>query len=137
MYQFNFLLLLATLLAIALFAMQNANPASITLIPGLTVEAPLVVELLVAAGIGALFAWFYGAWMGLWMKVSGETRKKDREIREKEDYISELKTVIDDFEVKMKQLPPSKRAEAGDPTEVETTATADPSETPVGAGSSQ
>jgi uncharacterized integral membrane protein len=43
---FNYLILFSALLGIALFAMQNATPVTITFAPGVSVESPLVMELL-------------------------------------------------------------------------------------------
>ncbi|MDX2273268.1 MAG: LapA family protein [Cyanobacteriota bacterium] len=109
MRQINFLILFAILLAISLFAMQNANPVAVTFAPGVSVQLPLVLELLAAAGVGATFAWMYGLWMKMQFMV--EVRDKNREIQEKEGQINELKQIVVDLETTVKALPPSKRAE--------------------------
>jgi putative membrane protein len=106
---FNYLILFSALLGVALFAMQNANPVTITFAPGVSIESPLVIELLASAGIGAALAWIYGLWMRL--QFSLEAREKNRQLQEKEVAISELKEMVVELEAKVKQLPPSKRAE--------------------------
>ncbi|MFS8741934.1 LapA family protein [Synechococcus sp. O70.2] len=106
---FNYLIFFSALLGVALFAMQNANPVTITFAPGVSIESPLVIELLASAGIGAALAWIYGLWMRL--QFSLEAREKNRQLQEKEVAISELKEMVVELEAKVKQLPPSKRAE--------------------------
>ena len=117
MRQFNFVILFATLLGVALFAMQNASPVTVQFVPGVELKTPLVLELLLAAGSGAAIAWIYSIWTGTQSKL--EARKKDRELAEKEGYISQLKEMVVDLESAAKQLPaPSKRAEALEDSEV-------------------
>ncbi|PIK85257.1 hypothetical protein SYN63AY4M2_01570 [Synechococcus sp. 63AY4M2] len=106
---FNYLILFSALLGIALFAMQNASPVTITFAPGVSVESPLAIELLASAGIGAALAWLYSLWMRLQFSI--EAREKNRQLQEKEVTISELKEMVVELEAKVKQLPPSKRAE--------------------------
>ncbi|MEN9240493.1 MAG: LapA family protein, partial [Thermostichales cyanobacterium SZTDM-1c_bins_54] len=62
MRQLNFVIVFAVCVMVALFAMQNATPVEIYFTPGMVVKAPLVLELLIAAGIGAVLAWFYTVW---------------------------------------------------------------------------
>ncbi len=106
---FNYLILFSALLAIALFAMQNATPVTVTFAPGVSIESPLVMELLAASGIGATLAWLYSLWMRVQFTV--EAREKNRQLQEKEVAITELKEMVVELEGKVKQLPPSKRAE--------------------------
>ncbi|MGQ9837984.1 MAG: LapA family protein [Cyanobacteriota bacterium] len=106
---FNYLILFTALLAIALFAMQNATPVTITFAPGVSIESPLVMELLAASGIGATLAWLYSLWMRVQFTL--EAREKNRQLQEKEVAITELKEMVVELEAKVKQLPPSKRAE--------------------------
>ncbi|NJL98215.1 MAG: LapA family protein [Synechococcaceae cyanobacterium SM2_3_2] len=112
MKQVDFLILFVVLLGISLFAMQNANPVAVTLAPNLSFELPLAIELLVAAGTGAAFFWIYGLWMKMQFVV--ESRNQTRELREKEAFIEDMKKTVTEMESKLKQLPPSKRAEAQD-----------------------
>ncbi|MEN9202610.1 MAG: LapA family protein [Thermostichus sp. DG_1_6_bins_120] len=106
---FNYLILFTALLGIALFAMQNATPVTVTFAPGVSIESPLVMELLAASGIGAALAWLYSLWMRVQFTL--EAREKNRQLQEKEVAITELKEMVVELEAKVKQLPPSKRAE--------------------------
>jgi uncharacterized integral membrane protein len=107
---FNYLILFSALLGIALFAMQNATPVTITFAPGVSIESPLVMELLAAAGIGAALAWLYSLWMRVQFSIESPG-KKIGNCRRKEVTITELKEMVVELEAKVKQLPPSKRAE--------------------------
>lgn len=114
MRQFSFLILFLVLLAIMLFSMQNSHLVPITIAPETTFEFPLSVELLVAAGVGAIFAWMYGVWMKMQVSVETfmKTREKDKELQEKQAYINELQKMLDELQTAVKQLPPTKTAEA-------------------------
>ncbi len=109
MRQIDFLVFIVALIAVALFSMQNAQPAIINLIPGVSLESPLAVELLCAAGFGAIFSWIYTWWRQAESAV--ETRKKQRSIQQKEQHINELQQMLTELETAVKQLPPSKRAD--------------------------
>lgn len=101
---FNYIVFFLALLGVAFFAMQNASPVVITFAPGVSIESPLVIELLASAGIGAALAWVYSLWMRL--QFSLEAREKNRQLQEKEVTISELKEMVVELEAKVKQLPP-------------------------------
>lgn len=114
MRQLSFLILFLVLLAVVLFAMQNTHLVPITFAPDLTLQLPLSVELLVAAGIGSIFAWMYGVWMKMQVSVETfmRTREKDKELQEKQAYINELQKMLDELQTAVKQLPPTKTADA-------------------------
>ncbi len=102
---FNYLILFSALLGIALFAMQNASPVTITFAPGVSVESPLAIELLASAGIGAALAWLYSLWMRLQFSI--EAREKNRQLQEKEVTISELKKWWWSWKPKSSNCPPA------------------------------
>ena len=104
----NFLLIFAFCLAIALFSIENTQSAPILLIPGVEVEAPLSVELILAMGIGAVLAWLFGIWTGLQSQLtnfrqSQRIRAKDKQIKELEENMEKLKEEAE----KQQQLLPS------------------------------
>jgi uncharacterized integral membrane protein len=112
MKQIDLVMLFALLIVSVLFGMQNSDPATVSFVPGLVqVQAPLVIELLFAAGVGAVFAWVYSLWRG--MEFGLVARKKSRDLQEKQQFIEELQKAVQEMETKLKQLPPSKRADAG------------------------
>jgi uncharacterized integral membrane protein len=92
MRQIDFLILFAVLVAIALFSMQNSGSVAITVLPGYVVEYPLAIELLAAAGVGAVFAWVYGVWLK--MQFMMEARDKNQQLKEKEAQISKLNQLV-------------------------------------------
>jgi len=110
MRQLNFVIVFGVCIVVSLFAMQNATPVEIHFTPGMTVKAPLVLELLVASGIGAVLAWFYTVWTQAQSAV--ELGQKNQELAEKDLYISQLRETVVNLETALKQLPPTKRAEA-------------------------
>ena len=64
MRQLNFLGIFALCFAFGIFSIRNADTVSLELLPGLELEAPLSLELLLAMGVGAVLAWTIGLWGG-------------------------------------------------------------------------
>ena len=58
MRQVNFAIIFIFCLAFALFSIENTELGTIHLIPGMEVQAPISVELLIALGSGGILAWF-------------------------------------------------------------------------------
>ncbi len=112
MKQIDLVMIFALVIVSVLFGMQNSDPVMVSFVPGLVqVQAPLVIELLFAAGVGAVFAWIYSLWRGV--EFGLVARKKSRDLQEKQQFIEELQKAVQEMETKLKQLPPSKRADAG------------------------
>ena len=63
--QLNFIIIFALALAVALFAIQNSEPAIITILPDVQLKAPIVVEFLLAVGLGAVLVWLFSVWTQL------------------------------------------------------------------------
>lgn len=105
MKQINFLIIFALCLALVLFSLQNTQPASIQIIEGIDVEAPLALELILAMGLGSVLAWLFNIWTQLQKQL--ESRQSIRQIRAKEERIEELEQDVERFkaEVEEKQLP--------------------------------
>lgn len=112
MKQIDLVMIFALVIVAVLFGMQNSDPVTVSFVPGLLqVQAPLVIELLFAAGVGAVFAWIYSLWRGV--EFGLVARKKSRDLEAKQQFIEELQKAVQEMETKLKQLPPSKRADAG------------------------
>lgn len=97
MRQLNFLLFFALCLALASFSIENPQNAPINVIPGVQLEAPLSIELLLAVGTGAMLAWVFSLWDQLQRQIESwkaqrELQQKSRKIEELEKTISELQT---------------------------------------------
>ncbi len=108
----NFLLIFAFCLAIALFSIENTQSAPILLIPGVEVEAPLSVELILAMGIGAVVAWLFSVWTGLQSQLanfgkSQQIKAKDKQIKELEENMEKLREEAE----KQQQLLPGSQEE--------------------------
>ena len=105
MRQLNFMLIFAVCLALVLFSLQNTQPASIQIIEGVDVEAPLALELIIAMGLGSVLAWLFSVWAQLQRQL--ESWKAVRQIRAKEERIEELEQDMERYkaEIEEHQLP--------------------------------
>ena len=94
MSQINFILIFALCLALALFSIENPQTSAIQLIPGLEIEAPISVELILTMGIGAVLAWLFSIWNKLQsqMEYLRTVRPKDKEIEKLEENISQYQS---------------------------------------------
>lgn len=104
----NFFAIFAICLALVLFSLQNTEPATIQLIEGVKVQAPICVEIIIAMGVGAVLAWLFSLWTRLQrLLISREEirqkRQQDRRIQELEQNVERYKAEIE----QQHQLPPS------------------------------
>ena len=109
MRQINFVLIFAACLAVSLFAMQNSSTVTVNVFPGVSFEAPLVVELLLAIGLGASAAWLFSLWSRAQSVI--EFRQQNQVLQERDTEITQLKDLVVELESTVAQLPPSKSAE--------------------------
>ncbi|MEL6552624.1 MAG: LapA family protein [Cyanobacteria bacterium J06621_11] len=106
MKQVNFVVIFVICLALVLFGIENTTPSVIHVVNGVDFEAPLSVELIVAAGIGATLAWVFS----VWVQVQDYAKKKP-EIEQKETRIQQLEQDIERYKVELEQLPMLPQAE--------------------------
>lgn len=92
MRQLNFLLFFALCLGLALFSIENTQTAAINLIPGVQIEAPLSIELLIAVGTGAMLAWIFSLWDQLQRQI--DSWKAQRELKLQGKKIAELEQTL-------------------------------------------
>ncbi|MEO0969417.1 MAG: LapA family protein [Cyanobacteria bacterium J06639_18] len=97
--QLNFVIIFILGLGLVLFAIQNSEPATIQILPNLEVKAPVVVEFLLAVGLGAILAWLFSVWTQLQQNLisSQKVRQKNTEIRQ-------LKNKIENYQEEVKSL---------------------------------
>jgi uncharacterized integral membrane protein len=88
MRQINFLLVFIFCLALVVFSLQNTDPATINVVKGIQVQAPLCIELILAMGLGSVLAWIFNIW-GRFQKFV-QSRDELRELQLKEERIQEL-----------------------------------------------
>ena len=105
MRQINFLIIFAFCLALVLFSLENTEPAAIRIIPEVQVQAPIAIELILAMGLGAVLAWFFGVWARLQQQLA--SYQVTRQIRSKEERIEKLEQDVERYkaEIEQQQLP--------------------------------
>jgi uncharacterized integral membrane protein len=110
MRQINFTVIFVVCLALVLFGIENTDPATIRLIEGVQLQAPLSVELIVAAGLGAVLAWVFSVWTQVQrtLEVGRELRTRDTRIEELEQDVQRYKV---ELEEQQRLLPASPIAE--------------------------
>ena len=106
MRQINFLMLFIISLALVLFSLENTDLATIRLVQGVEVQAPLSVELILAMGVGAVIAWVFSLWTRLqrWLLSRSEIRLREGRIQELERNIDHYKAEIQEQQL---TLPPA------------------------------
>ncbi|MCM1982094.1 lipopolysaccharide assembly protein LapA domain-containing protein [Lyngbya confervoides] len=98
MRQVNFVLIFVICLALVLFGIENTEIVSIKIIEGLEIKAPLSIELILAAGVGAVFAWVFSVWVQVQSTLS--TREA---IEEQEEQIEELQADIERYKAELEE----------------------------------
>ncbi len=104
MRQVNFVAIFAVIVLLVLFALENPEPATITVLPTVKLQLPLAVELISAMGIGAVFAWVFSVWSGL---------QRLMDLRGAKQEIEMLQTQVEKLTVEVEQrkrLAPAKAA---------------------------
>jgi len=119
MRQINFVIIFVICLALMLFGIENTESAPIRFAEGVQFQAPLSIELILAMGVGAVFAWVFSVWSQLQRMV--ETRK---ELRVRETRIQELEEDVARYKAEIQEqqrlLPaaPTEDAQEAEATEV-------------------
>ncbi len=99
MRQLNFVIIFIFCLALAVFTIQNTEPSTINLVPGVQVQAPIAVELLLALGLGAVLAWLFSVWTQLQRTlVSGQ------KVRQSNVQIKELESKVEYYQAEIQAL---------------------------------
>ncbi|MBO3461762.1 LapA family protein [Aetokthonos hydrillicola Thurmond2011] len=106
MRQFNFVIIFILCLGFGLFTIENTKLVTIYLVPGLQVEAPMAVLLLLTFGIGAVFAWLFSIWTRLQrlLVYTQKTRRQNAQIKDLESKVSHYQAEIQSLQL---ALPPS------------------------------
>ena len=90
MRQINFGLIFSFGLITVFFTLANTNATTVHVLPGVEYTLPLAGLLLLAAGLGAVSAWFFAAWTGMLNNV--EQFSKANEYEAQQVRIQELET---------------------------------------------
>lgn len=97
--QLNFVIIFTLGLGLVLFAIQNSEPAIIQILPNIEVKAPVVVEFLLAVGLGAVLAWLFSVWTQLQQNLISSQK-----VRQKNVEIQELKRKIENYQDEVQSL---------------------------------
>ena len=95
MRQINFGLIFAFGLLMVFFTLENPEPTTVHILPGVNHTLPLAGLLLLVAGIGAISAWFFAAWTGMLNNV--EQFSKASEFEAQQVRIQELETDLNRY----------------------------------------
>ncbi len=101
MRQVNFAIIFIFCLAFALFSIENTELGTIHLIPGMEVQAPISVELLIALGLGGVLAWLFSVWTHLERLLWSSPK-----VRQKNARIEELECKIQEYQAEINSLKP-------------------------------
>lgn len=106
MRQINFLMIFAFCLALVLFSLENTELATLQIVEGVKVQAPVAVELILAMALGAVLAWLFSLWTRLQRLLVSrrEIRQRDARIKELEQNMEKYKAEIQDQQL---TLPPA------------------------------
>ena len=100
----NFFFIFLICLAVVFFSIENTQPVAIQVIQGVQVKAPLCVELIVAAGLGATLAWLFSLWSRMQRTLA--LRQEMRQVREKQQRIQELEQDIERYKAEVEDKQP-------------------------------
>ena len=95
MRQINFGLIFAFGLLMVFFTLENTEPTTVHILPGVNHTLPLAGLLLLVAGLGAISAWFFAAWPGMLNNV--EQFSKASEFEAQQVRIQELETDLNRY----------------------------------------
>lgn len=112
MRQINFVVIFVIALALVLFGIENTEPVIIHIVKGVDIEAPLCVELIMAMGIGAVFAWVFSVWAQVQGYLSVGKQMEQRELR-----IQQLEEDVERYRVELEEqslLLPASKSDSGD-----------------------
>lgn len=101
MRQVNFVIIFVISLALVLFGIENTDPATIHVIPGVEIQTPLAVELILSMGIGAVMAWVFSVWTGLQSFM--DSQQVQVTLQEKEQQIQQLEIDIEQYKAEIQE----------------------------------
>jgi len=107
--QINFSIVFVFCLALILFSLENTDPATIKIVEGVQVQAPISVELILAMGVGAVLAWIFSVWSRLQDMIV--SRKGVKAVRQRDMRIDQLEQDLESYKMQLQdsqgKLPPA------------------------------
>ena len=98
MRQVNFVVIFVISLALVLFGIENTEPATIHVISGVDIQAPLCVELIIALGIGAVLAWVFSVWVQVqgYFNINPQVEQRELRIQQLEEDVERYRVELED-----------------------------------------
>jgi uncharacterized integral membrane protein len=113
MRQVNFVVIFVICLALVFFGIENTDPATIHVISGFDIQAPLCIELIVSMGLGAVLAWVFSVWVQVQGYFNATPQVQQRELR-----IQQLEEDVERYRVELEEqklmLPASQSRDDGE-----------------------
>jgi lipopolysaccharide assembly protein A len=97
----NFLIIFLFCVALVLFSLENTDPATIKVVKGVDIQAPLCIELIGAMGLGGLVAWIFSILTQFQRFL--ESRKTTREIMLRENRIQALEKDLEQYKAELQE----------------------------------
>lgn len=97
----NFLIIFLFCVALVLFSLENTDPATIKVVKGVDIQAPLCIELIGAMGLGALVAWIFSI-LSRFQRFL-ESRKTTQEIQMRENRIQALEKDLEQYKAELQE----------------------------------
>ncbi|MEO0350207.1 MAG: LapA family protein [Cyanobacteria bacterium P01_A01_bin.15] len=101
MRQINFIVIFVICLALVLFGIENTEPATIHVVRGFDIKAPLCIELMISLGVGAVLAWVFSVWVQVQGYININPQVQQREMR-----IQQLEEDVERYRVELEDLQP-------------------------------
>lgn len=98
MRQVNFFMIFVIALALVLFSIQNTQSVAIKLVEGISIQAPLCIELIFAVGLGAIMAWVFSVWTQVQRIITVR-----REMGDREEQIANLEEDIERYKAALEE----------------------------------
>jgi uncharacterized integral membrane protein len=98
MRQVNFVVIFVICLALVLFAIENTDPATIHVISGVDIQAPLSIELILSMGIGAVLAWVFSVWVQVqgYFNVTPQVQQRELRIQQLEEDVERYRVELEE-----------------------------------------
>jgi uncharacterized membrane protein YciS (DUF1049 family) len=98
MRQVNFVVIFVICLALVLFGIENTDVATIHVVSGFDINAPLCVMLIMAMGLGATLAWVFSVWVQVQGYFNANPQVQQRELQ-----IQQLQEDVERYRVELEE----------------------------------
>ncbi|MBT9316851.1 lipopolysaccharide assembly protein LapA domain-containing protein [Leptothoe spongobia] len=100
MRQVNFVVIFVICLALVLFAIENTAPATIHIVRGVDIDAPLCIELMISLGVGAVLAWVFSVWVQVqgYFNINPQVQQREMRIQQLEEDVERYRVELEDLQ---------------------------------------